>query len=106
MASNAVRLEREAHMRMLSEQRAIEAAETKAKAESVRAAIEGAAKSRARSEGAKHEAAKSMVRDRMMREEGTRQARQAEIETMEREEAVLIARLQHTQERHKAVLIT
>jgi len=100
-----VRLEREAQARALSEQRAIEASETRAKAELVRYAGDAAARSRARSEGAKHEAAKSMVRDRMAREEEQRQFKQAEIDKMEREEAALITRLQHTQERHKAAFM-
>lgn len=103
--SNAVRLEREAQMREISERRAIEAAETKAKAESVRASMDAASRSRARSEGAKQEAAKSIVRDRMVREEETRQAKLNEIDKMEREEAALIARLQHSQERHKAAFM-
>lgn len=103
--SNAVRHERKVHLLELEEQRAIDAAEMKARADSVRASTEAAARSRARSEGAKQEAAKSIVRERVMREEEARQNKVSEIEKMEREEAQLIARLQYSQERHKAAFM-
>jgi len=103
--SSAVRSEREANMQAVEEQRLMEAADVMAKAEKVRATAQAAARSRARSEGAKHELAQGIVQERMVREDDIRRTKALEIERMESEEAQLISRLQQSQERHRAAYL-
>lgn len=99
--SSATRQEREVHERAIEEQRLMEAADVVARAEAVRATVLAASRSRARSEGAKHDMARHVVHERLGREEEVRRTKAADIERMEREEAQLVARLQQTQERHR-----
>lgn len=99
--SGSVRREREINKHVVEEQRMLEEAEALARAERIRETVQAVSKSRARSEGARQEAAKDAVRERLLREEDARRARLTDIERMEREEAELIARLQQSQERHR-----
>jgi len=104
-SSAAVKQEREAGRHTIQEQRAEAEAELAARAERVRRSAAMATQSRARSEGAKQECAKSALRERLQREEEAQRARLGDIERMEREEAELIARLQHTQEQHRSAYL-
>lgn len=104
-SSEMVRRERELAKQALEEQRLLEQAEMIARAERVRGALQAATRSRARSEGAKQEQAKELVRERLLREEDERRARLNDIDRMEREEADLIARLQQSQERHRVAFL-
>ena len=54
-----------------------------------------------RSEGAKQELAKDVLRERLLREEDARRMRLKEVERMEQEEAELLERLHRSQERHR-----
>lgn len=101
-SSRGVRQEREAAAAIIEEQRRQDEVEALAKAERVRSSAQAAARSRARSEGAKQDLARAAVRERQLRDDDERRAKQSQIEKMEREEAELMARLQRNQERHRA----
>lgn len=104
-SSTAVKQEREAAKLALQEQRAEKEAEVTARAERVRCSVAASAQSRARSEGAKQELAKSVIRERALFEENQHRARLSDIERMEREEAELVARLQQSQEQHRVAFL-
>lgn len=103
--SEQMRYERVLHKQAIDEQRLLGEAEVAARAKRVRGALQAAVRSRARSEGAKHEIGKEVVRERMLREEDERRARLSDIDRMEREEAELIARLQQSQEQHRVAFL-
>lgn len=104
-SSKAVRHDRELHNKHIQQEREEALAELAAKTEKVRKMQLAAARSRARSEAAKKDLAKSGVEDRIDREEQLRMERFKEIEKMEREEATLLSKLQMSQERHRAAFL-
>lgn len=100
-SGDMLRRQREVDRQALENFKDVVAAEAYARADQVRVTAQAAARSRARSEGAKQEMAKDVVRERMLREEDERRARLAEIDRMEKEEAELMARLERSQARHQ-----
>eukprot|EP00930_Biecheleria_cincta_P103502 TRINITY_DN95491_c0_g1_i1.p1 TRINITY_DN95491_c0_g1~~TRINITY_DN95491_c0_g1_i1.p1 ORF type:complete len:437 (-),score=87.62 TRINITY_DN95491_c0_g1_i1:51-1361(-) len=104
-AGDLLRRQREADRHALENFKDVVAAEAYARADQVRATAQAAARSRARSEGAKQEMAKDLVRERMLREEDERRSRLADIERMEKEEAELMSRLERSQARHQAAYL-
>lgn len=104
-AGDLLRKQREVDRQALDNFKDVVAAEAYARADQVRLTSQAAARSRARSEGAKQEMAKDLVRERMLREEDERRARLAEIDRMEKEEAELMARLERSQARHQAAYL-
>lgn len=96
-----VKQQREINQQLIEEERKEQLAIAQMKHERVSAALQHSAKQRTRSEGAKHEVARSMVEERLQREEADRKNNLALIEQMEQEEASLIAKLQRSQERHR-----